>query len=359
MPFARLVSFHGLVACAYNNHFPRGEFTPGISYIPPGTEIDNAFEIMDYSTITMTLPAAGIKHGRRDRAAVFQNERLVVVHPPQVIKASRSMLLRSFCPTDIGLFLTASLHERRRLRGAKQTIFIHCIRGNGWCEMEGTRYPVKQGDLLIIPARCPHVYGSSKDHPWSIEWFHAVGDGIPDLVRRLGAERKSPVLEIPRSHWDSSLFEEALSSLEAGFTDAHLLYAAFALQHLLSRLIIQGNRNSEDRSSVQARMEKTIRYMREYYAKAINVNELAVMAGFSASHFAVLFHKFTGHSPADYLIRTRIEAACRLLDFSRLSIKEIAAKVGYDDPYYFSRIFKKTTSYSPKTYRFTNNVKGG
>ena len=56
----------------------------------------------------------------------------------------------------------------------------------------------------------------------------------------------------------------------------------------------------------------------------------------------------------DFLIRTRIGQACQLLDLTALSIKEIAAKVGYQDPYYFSRLFKKVTSCSPKTYRATH-----
>jgi YesN/AraC family two-component response regulator len=53
----------------------------------------------------------------------------------------------------------------------------------------------------------------------------------------------------------------------------------------------------------------------------------------------------------DYLIRARIEQACCLLDLTTLSIKEIAAKAGYADPYYFSRLFKKVTTCSPIAYR--------
>ena len=264
------------------------------------------------------------------------------------------LLLRPFCPTDIGVFHLAGHHERSRPSGAPQTIFIHCIQGGGWCDLGGVRHTVDQGDLLIIPARCPHAYGSSDKDPWSIEWFHAIGAGIPDYLRCLGVSRPSPVLALRPGVWDSPLFEEALASLEMGFTDAHLIHSALALGHLLSRLIVRQNQGIEDYSSVSARLERAAAFLRENHAQPLSVPELAARSGFSTSHFASPFRKHTGHPPMDFLIRSRIGQACRLLDLTALSIKEIAAKVGYPDPYYFSRLFKKVTACSPKTYRSTN-----
>jgi AraC-like DNA-binding protein len=109
-----------------------------------------------------------------------------------------------------------------------------------------------------------------------------------------------------------------------------------------------------DFSSITARVEKAAAFVREHYARPIDVPALAAMAGFSPSHFTALFLKHTGHPPVDYLIRARIGRACRLLDLTPLSVKEIAAQVGYSDPYYFSRAFKKVTACSPKTYRETH-----
>jgi len=56
-------------------------------------------------------------------------------------------------------------------------------------------------------------------------------------------------------------------------------------------------------------------------------------------------------SLTNYLIRVRVGRACQLLDLTDLSVKEIAERVGYSDPYYFSRLFKKATAHSPVAYR--------
>jgi len=56
-------------------------------------------------------------------------------------------------------------------------------------------------------------------------------------------------------------------------------------------------------------------------------------------------------SPIDYFIRLKIHFACQLLTQTDLKIKEIADRIGYDDPYYFSRLFKQVTGQSPKVYK--------
>ena len=72
--------------------------------------------------------------------------------------------------------------------------------------------------------------------------------------------------------------------------------------------------------------------------KQLSVEEIAREFHYSPSHYTALFKKKTGLSPIDYFIRIKIHYACQLLSQRELIIKEIADKVGYEDPYYFSRI---------------------
>jgi hypothetical protein len=64
-----------------------------------------------------------------------------------------------------------------------------------------------------------------------------------------------------------------------------------------------------------------------------------------------LFKLATGYTPNDFLIRIRIHRACELLRETDLSIKEISAALGYDDQFYFSRVFKSVSLVSPREYR--------
>ena len=79
--------------------------------------------------------------------------------------------------------------------------------------------------------------------------------------------------------------------------------------------------------------------------------DLARAAGLSPSHFTRLFRLWTGLPPGEYLLRKRVEQACKLLGDPTLSIKEVAARSGFDDPYYFSKVFRRVDGLTPTLFR--------
>jgi AraC-like DNA-binding protein len=99
------------------------------------------------------------------------------------------------------------------------------------------------------------------------------------------------------------------------------------------------------------RIEQSITYMREHLDQPLQVATLAAVANISQSHFFALFKRRTGHAPMDYFTRLRMQQACRLLDGTSASVKEVAATLGYEDAFYFSRVFKLFNRVSPSEYR--------
>jgi len=99
------------------------------------------------------------------------------------------------------------------------------------------------------------------------------------------------------------------------------------------------------------KIEHTISYMMDHLDQPLQVATLAAMACVSPSHYFALFKRRTGSAPMDYFTRLRMEQARRLLDSSSRSVKEVAAALGYDDPFYFSRVFKSVNQVAPSYYR--------
>lgn len=92
-------------------------------------------------------------------------------------------------------------------------------------------------------------------------------------------------------------------------------------------------------------------FMEKNYSRQVNLDELAAGVGMSLRNFKRRFRRATGDSPLTYLQRFRVEAAKRLIENTPESISEICYRIGYEDPAFFRRIFKRYVGISPYEYR--------
>jgi two-component system response regulator YesN len=81
------------------------------------------------------------------------------------------------------------------------------------------------------------------------------------------------------------------------------------------------------------------------------LNDVAAIINLSPSHFSVVFGRETGESFKDYLTRIRIQRAKELLRTTNMKCSEVAYQSGYNDPHYFSTVFRKNTGYPPQQFR--------
>lgn len=91
--------------------------------------------------------------------------------------------------------------------------------------------------------------------------------------------------------------------------------------------------------------------MHEHPEENMDIQTYASMCHLSKSRFIHLFTTFTGNSPHHYRLSLRVQRAKELLAYSSMSIAEVSTTVGFADPLYFSRIFRKYTDLSPTQYR--------
>ncbi len=98
-------------------------------------------------------------------------------------------------------------------------------------------------------------------------------------------------------------------------------------------------------------VSRFIEYVNMNLDKNIDVVEFAKIMGFSPNYFRTIFKRATRFTPYDYIQRKRIDKSKVKLDLTSDSVQDIAFQVGFDDPYYFSKVFKKTVGMSPSEYR--------
>lgn len=123
---------------------------------------------------------------------------------------------------------------------------------------------------------------------------------------------------------------------------------------MITEFIIADHHNSKYLDVAAQKIIKIASYLDVHFAEDINLNSLISRAGISERTFNRRWHEHFDQPPLSYILSRRINESCRLLMETNLKVFEIANQVGFNDPYYFSRIFKKHTSCTPMEYRISH-----
>ena len=145
-------------------------------------------------------------------------------------------------------------------------------------------------------------------------------------------------------------FDNLLALGRRGYTATNVIHAVHVLQQTLSFLALQ-LRLTDFNNSSKFDIDAVERLMRNNLHQELSLDTLAHYSELSKFHFSKKFKELTDTSPIQHFINMKIQRACFDLDNSTNTIKEISESLGYGDPYYFSRLFKKSVGMSPKQYR--------
>ncbi len=275
----------------------------------------------------------------------------IVLPPSARAGACAHPLLKGLLPSHVGFFPRASRHCVHRPTGVEQAIFKYCVRGAGWCEIDGRRHDVRAGDLMVVPPCAPHKYGATPESPWTVHWFHATGEHLEALMSELEVGRAAPIVHLGRDPRLLDLFRDLQPVLDEDYAFPQLLYASQLLGHLVGVMIRLRRERRTETPHASRRVLATVERMKHRLDDALDVVQLATHADLSVSHYAALFRRLTGSSPKVYFDRLRLERAAQLLLTSEQTIGAIARQVGYDDPLHFSRRFKAVRGIAPSAYR--------
>jgi len=293
----------------------------------------------------------------KEKREGFLGQKMVVI--PKNIRASiwSNPITNNLFITDIGYFPNAKHHYRQRKTGTKEYILIYCVEGHGWITCAEKNYELEPNSYLIIPRATKHIYGAKKSDPWSIYWIHFSGYRAETFyntyISSNPGDKKHPhVVSIPFEEQRIKHFKSIITLLESGYSKDIMEYVNIRLWHLLASFIYQQfyseTRNLNSETNI---VDTAISYMKDNLDQSVSVEEIASHLNYSSSYLYTLFKEGTGYSPIRYFNHLKIQKACEYLSFTDLSVKEISYKLGFNDPFYFSRLFKKVMEHSPSEYR--------
>lgn len=150
---------------------------------------------------------------------------------------------------------------------------------------------------------------------------------------------------------------DLLEKLTVGYTSSNLmsdLRCRTLFHNIIEEIVISADRQSRESSAEL--MESAAAFIQENFSNSFSMTALACQFGMDGRRFSGQFQKYIGITPVRYLTELRINRAKDLLKTCECPIMQIASCVGYEDPYYFSRTFKKMTGFSPREYQTLEKI---
>ncbi len=217
---------------------------------------------------------------------------------------------------------------------------------------------IKPGDMFLLFPGEWHTYHPLKNVGWKQYWIGFKGKNIDERVKAGFLSPEKPIYHVGLSVEIQSLYEDAykIALKEAAYSQQTL---AGIVNYLIGTMYslernIELNKNSQHVHIVnRAQM-----LIRELLEKPVSIQDISQQLGVSYSNLRKLFKEYTGLAPALYQHELKLQRAKELLSTSDTSIKEIAYRLNFESPDYFSSKFKAKTGLKPSEYRAMNR-RGG
>ena len=262
---------------------------------------------------------------------------------------------------SIGHFSQQPDHRAAR-KTASDYLLIWVLGGKGFGKTRLQRADVSAGHLLSFPPKQQHAYGSDTQKPWDILWVH------------FGGKLASKYMQAIEQYGHPVAFLGHDENLRGQFED--LMAAAMGLEHihqdtignqdiltgqmlgaLLGRIIYlleQQTQNQTNEQDYQLNITELRQYIHRNLTTPLTLQQMAESNHLSVTHFSRLFRRHFGTSPMHYIIEQRMARAAALLTETTSPISLVGNAVGYEDAYYFSRLFKRIIGMTPRDYRKQN-----
>lgn len=242
----------------------------------------------------------------------------------------------------------------------KQDTFriIFIISGSGEYKSEDYEAKLSEGMVIINPPLCSMSIKTSFTNPMHIYGFNIIMHSIyfnhkesKTTIKQLD---ELPIGRISKFE-NITYYENNLRDLVNEWTGKKIGYdikCRSILLNLLHELFLLNIENDKNSESYKYIMQAAL-YIRNNVKEKILIPDLANRCGYSTNYFRSIFKKYMGFTPVSYINCMKIEKALELLN-NGYTVKEASLEVGFSDPFYFNKVFKKIKYTSPKLFKNKN-----
>jgi len=217
----------------------------------------------------------------------------------------------------------------------------HMFDGRGWYSSpDGKIQEVKKGDGILVAPGFKHKYGGYEE--LYIEDAISFYGPLADHLFNSGVI-KNGILKIGKVRRLLPIIELALDNSEDSQIKANM-----ELQKLLADLYFE-NKNAG--TSENPAFEQLLGEIKKFPGKYWSLEVMTDFCSLSASQLTRMFKEKTGMTSKNYIDNLKMQLASEMLAVKYRTVKEIAAELGYEDPYHFSRRFKELKGFSPQKYK--------
>ena len=264
------------------------------------------------------------------------------IHTPSTM--ARQFLMY---PSIVGRF---SYEEGYDLKRTHFDNFLIMLIESGTCTVVLNEKEISAPKGSVVLLDCYKLHEYRADVPWSALWMHFDGASVRGIYSYLTASNGN--VFIPR-HATGIRYE--LENILKDFMDHYAINEAMEslrINEILTYMIA----DTQNQTVRQTGIQKALIYIRDNFAKPIQLEDLAKTASLSPYYFSRLFTKETGVTPHQYIIATRLSAAKYALTTSDMTVKEVAYQCGFNDESSFCSAFKKYEHTTPSKYRKVPDV---
>lgn len=256
---------------------------------------------------------------------------------------------------QIGSFANDPVHPAGYTNGPiiRDFYTFQCVtQGCGVVVSGGEEFPVNAGQCFFTFPNTVVEERADNDKPWALLWVLLRGSTVETCINALGVSPQNPVLPEPYSKFTEACMLDLVSS--SGTSNAfNQLFQLKCICDIFLELSHSGDSSSAIvavDSSPSHYVHDVMHYIETNFDKKLSIGEIAAKIGINRSYLYSLFKEETGMSLQEYLISVRMKKACTYLSFPDVSIASVANSIGYE-PLVFSKTFKAYTGMSPRAYR--------